>query len=419
MNQRLKVLVNAYACNPCRGSEHAVGWGLICELAKRHDLWVLAEEEKCRVDIERYLADNPAFAERVKFHFLRKHRNRWLRKLWPPSYYWFYRRWQRDALALAHELQGKVGFDLVHQLTMVGFREPGYLWRLGIPFVWGPVGGMGLFPWRFLPRLGWYGAIYYLGYNFFNLFQMCCLFRPRRAATAAGRGLIAATRENREGARRYWGRESSVISEVGLPPAGTVLMPNTRGNDPLRVIWSGQHNPGKALDLALEALAMLPGSVAWELHVLGDGTCTAGWRKLAVALGVGERCQFHGWLGRNEALQAMASGHVMAITSLRDLTATVTIEALANGLPIVCLDHCGFGDVIDASCGLKVPVTTPAQTIQGLGHAFHALATDEALRFRLAQGALVRAQAYAWPAKAEAVEQVYARVLSDAAERQA
>jgi hypothetical protein len=26
-------------------------------------------------------------------------------------------------------------------LNMIGYREPGYLWKLNVPFVWGPMGG--------------------------------------------------------------------------------------------------------------------------------------------------------------------------------------------------------------------------------------------------------------------------------------
>ena len=52
----------------------------------------------------------------------------------------------------------------------------------------------------------------------------------------------------------------------------------------------------------------------------------------------------------------MQDADIALITSLRELTSTV-IESLSLGLPVVCLDHCGFSDVIDESCGIKVPVT--------------------------------------------------------------
>lgn len=413
MTERLKVLVSAYACSPYKGSEPGVGWGFVAALAKRHELWIIVEEKKFRADIERYLSENPGFAKSVHFYFLRKERNRWLRKLWPPSYYWYYRRWHHEAFELAQHLHREVGFDVAHQLTMVGFREPGYLWKLGIPFVWGPIGGMGLFPWRFLPMLGAHGAIYYLGYNLFNLWQMRVSLRPRLAARAAGAGLLSATPENQQCTEKFWKVPSALLCEVGVPPVSARVHAERKGDEPLRIVWTGLHIPRKALNLALEAVAHLPADVKWELHVLGKGPLTGKWCHLAEELGISTRCKFHGWLSREEALAVMSSSHLMLITSLRDLTSTVTIEALALGLPIVCLDHCGFAGVVDDSCGIKVPVTSPASVVAGLSAAIAQLAGHEKLRAELAKGAVARARDYSWEKKAQVVECVYREKLLD------
>ena len=72
MTARLKVLIPAYACTPCKGSEPGVGWGFVSELAKHHDLWVIVEEEKFRADIERYLVEHPEFRRYVNFFFIHK-----------------------------------------------------------------------------------------------------------------------------------------------------------------------------------------------------------------------------------------------------------------------------------------------------------------------------------------------------------
>lgn len=405
------MLISAYACSPYQGSEPGVGWGFVYALAKLHDLWVIVEEEKFRGDIERYLSENGDFANSVRFFFLRKRRNRWLRKLWPPSYYWFYRRWNDDAFFLAQKLHREVGFDLVHQLTMVGFREPGYLWKLGIPFVWGPIGGMGLFPWRFLPVVGAYGALYYLGYNSFNAFQMRFARRSKLAARAATSGLITATPENQRGAKLFWNCPSTLISEVGSPSLASLPPVKRQKGEPLRLVWAGQHTPGKALNLGLEALAMLPAGMKWELHVLGKGRRTSHWQRIASRLGIADRCMFHGWLPRDEALHVMAKSHLMLITSLRDLTSTVTIEALATGLPIVCLDHCGFGGVVNDTCGIKVSVRTPGEVVAGLAAGISRLERDETLRLRMAQGAVRRAQEFSWDRKAEALDLIYRQVV--------
>jgi hypothetical protein len=125
---RLKVLISAYACGPYKGSELGVDWDFAAELAKLHDLWVIVEEEKCRADIEQYLAEHPDFRKRARFYSIHKHWKRWLRKIWPPSYYWYYRRWHQNALAVSQKLHSEVKFDLAHQLTMVGFVDRSRDW---------------------------------------------------------------------------------------------------------------------------------------------------------------------------------------------------------------------------------------------------------------------------------------------------
>lgn len=406
----LRILITAYACNPRSGSEHAVGWGFIRALAEKHRLVVIAEEEKCRADVEAWLADHPDYKSRIEFHFICKRRGRLLRKIWPPSYYYFYRRWHMAAYALAKRLHTQEPFDLAHQLTMVGYREPGYLWKLGIPFVWGPIGGMGRFPGRFMTSLGPYGAVYYTAYNLINAWQERFSLRPRQAARAAGAALVAATPEDQAGTQKFWGRASHLMAEVGLPDVGHVTPARRNHGEPLRIVWSGLHIPRKALPLGLRALAMLPKHIHWRLDVLGRGPQSSKWARLAKELGIAGQCHFHGWIERDAALNVMASGHVMLITSLRDLTSTVTIEALAQGMPVVCLDHCGFSAAIDDSCGIKVAVTTPDNVVTDLRDALVAL-DNEPHRLRLSEGALVRAQNYAWEHKASQMERIYRNAM--------
>ena len=45
--------------------------------------------------------------------------------------------------------------DIVHQLNMIGFREPGYLWKIEDKlFVWGPIGGLKQFPDAYMQGAG-------------------------------------------------------------------------------------------------------------------------------------------------------------------------------------------------------------------------------------------------------------------------
>jgi glycosyltransferase involved in cell wall biosynthesis len=384
----------------------------VYSLAEHHDLWVIVEEEKFRKDIELWQRSGDPRQSSITFHFIAKRRRRFLRRIWPPSYYWSYRQWHRDALALARRLHEEVQFDLAHQLTMVGFREPGYLWKLKLPFVWGPVGGMGYFPPSFLSEVGPYGACYYVGYNLYNWLQLHFLRRPVLAARRAGLGLIFATDENRRYSEKHWKTDGTVLAEVGVQSTLEEPLSRRAPTEPLRLVWSGEHIPRKALNLGIRALAALPVDVHWELDVLGTGPRTAVWQAMARRLGLTHRCHFHGRVPRAAALDIMKRAHAMLITSLRDLTSTVTVEALALGLPVVCPDHCGFSNAVTETSGFRVRARNPREMISGITSALIALYRDEALRLRLAHGALERARDFLWTSKTSVLATIYDHRIS-------
>lgn len=407
----MNILISAYACSPVQGSEAGVGWGIISALAKKHQLWVIVEADKFQLEIEDYLKKHPEFGSKVTFYFVRKRRNKILRKIWPPSYYYYYKEWHKSAYLISQKILKSVQIDLVHQLTMVGFREPGYLWKLDVPFVWGPIGGMGYFPLRFYKLLNAYDIFYYAFYNLTNLLHMKYLKRPRLAAQRAGCGLIAATFENKQGALMYWGCHSTLLTEVGVPHVIYNYAPVRRNIEmPLRIVWTGLHLPRKALTLGLDALAQIK-DCNWQFNILGDGPQNKAWKNHAVNQGISDRCFFHGWLSREKALEIMSNSHVMLITSLRDLTSSVTIEALSLGLPIVCLDHCGFSSVIDESCGIKVSVNSLRNTITEISDSLKKLCLDENFRMQLSAGAFERSKAFEWDQKVKVIEEVYTNKL--------
>ena len=189
-----------------------------------------------------------------------------------------YRLWQRDAFKIAKELHREIKFDIVHQLTYVGFRFPGHLWKLDIPFVWGPIGGLENTPWRFLPKFGLNGYLYYTGRNIINSFDKRFLPGPKKAFIKAQGGIIAATNGIRQEIRHWYGEKSAVICEIG-PPSEVAQDHSLREpGELLKLSWSGQHLPGKALPLLLHALSRLSSKLKWQLDILGQGPCTKKWQ---------------------------------------------------------------------------------------------------------------------------------------------
>ena len=138
----MKILLSAFACAPNIGSETGVGWRWALELAKHHQVFVLT-------DISRRPMIEPALGNLTNPKIV-YFRPAFLRKL-PLNRYTaqgLFSLWQYSLLPFACSLHRDHHFDLAIHLTYGVFRHPSFLGFLGIPFVFGPVGGGEDAPWR-------------------------------------------------------------------------------------------------------------------------------------------------------------------------------------------------------------------------------------------------------------------------------
>lgn len=404
----MKVLVNCYACSPYKGSEPGMGWNFVRCLSQYHELHVITES-KFQLDLERYLSGHPEYRNNLTFYYIKRERHQLLRKIWPPSYYWYYRDWQRKAFSLARELHKCQHFNLVHQLNMIGYREPGYLYKMDIPFIWGPIGGFNITPWQLLSSMGVYGSLFYACRNLINLCQMYFSMRVRQAVKRS-RCLIAATAGDDRVIYKLYRRSSILISEVGVDTIKRGIDCIIERNGKMKLCWSGLHIPRKALNLLLEAVALCKYRDQIELHILGNGGCTEKWKRLAKRLNI-NNTYWYGWLDKEAAMQILRSAHIFAITSLSDATSTVLLEALSCGLPVIALDHLGFSDVVTDTCGVKIKVGSKKQIIRDFAYAIDLLYENESFREALSIGALERAQHYTWEEKAKKINHLYSTAV--------
>lgn len=386
-----------------------MGWNFVKCLSFYHELHILTES-KFEQDIISYFSQNPDKKRNMHFYFITKERHKRLRKVYPPSYYWFYRQWQKRAYQKAIVLKNTIDFDVVHQLNMAGYREPGYLNQLNLPLVWGPIGGMDTIPWQLLPSTGLYGLVFYGLRNLINLFQMHFKCRVKKFALRSNI-LIAATKDNHDKIKKIWGRNSTIIPEVGLLHFEN-MREATWKEKILKICWSGVHIPRKALNLLLHSVKKCNNVNNIEIHVIGSGRSTPGWKKLAKKLGL-DQVEWYGWVEKEKALSIMANCHLMCITSLSDLTSTVLLEGLSLGLPVIALDHCGFSNVINKECGIKIPLGSKDDVCTSFSKAIDLLFENENLRMELAKGARKRALDFKWEDKAITINRLYQDAIDD------
>lgn len=410
----MNILISAYAFSPYNGSESAVGWNIATELAKLHNVTVLTGSmrfsDRKKKDIDCYLAEHKIqgrltieFVEPSKLIsvLVRMHD---IPGLWG-LYYVAYRLWQKKAYRRVRELACDSKFDIVHHLNMIGYREPGYLWNLGIPFVWGPVGGAPNEPLSFHRMFSWSGCVKVALRTAINELQKRINWRARKAAKVA-RKIWAVTDADYRMIRNIWGVECDRMVETGTVRRDEGRVRKWDGNVPLKIVWSGIHTPRKALPILLYALARL-NVQDWRCDILGEGPETRAWMALAERLCLSDRLIWHGKLPHDAALKIMDGGDVFAFPSLKEGTPHVVLEALSLGLPVICHDACGMGSVVTNGCGFKIPLRDPETSIAGFANTIQCIFEDPSVITVKSIESLKHAGELTWEMKAQKIAKAY------------
>ena len=412
-SRRRRILVSAYLFSPVMGSEQGVGWNVCSRLSAYHDVTVLTRswdeklwpgDEQHREEAERFMRDRgPIPGLTIKFvpspllsRLLQPRPHVSLRS---PFYFQGYAAWQRAAYREAVRLHHERPFDATHQLTVGTFRDPGYLWKLDVPFFWGPMGGGGNIPWSYFADFGAHDTLYYALKNVANKAHAWTKWRSRMAARRAERVLVVS--EELRSMMVRWGRTPDVMLEVAAPNwSGRPRRYD--GMRPLRLCWIGLHTGRKALPIMLRVLRELKERGFGEkvhLAILGTGPETHSWQALCRQLDVRDMTTWMGQVPFHQMRDEMDRQDALVVCSLQESTSTVLMEALATGMPVICHDASGMSFAIDESCGIKVPLRARQTSISGFTDAIVRLVTTQGLLNRLSQGALQRARENSWEEK--------------------
>jgi len=401
----VRVLISAYACRPHMGSEAEVGWSMARELAKNHLVWVVTRSDN-RLAIEAEMAKNPVSSLQFIYHNLPW--TRW----WNPGVQIHYYLWQLKTYFVARQLHHQINFDLVHHVTYVKYWSPSFLALLPIPFIWGPVGGADSTPKPFWRDFSWRGKAYE---TLRDWARWLSEYDPFVRLTAQRSVFAQATTTATAERLHYLGATNvHVASEVGLSSAeiADLAEPSTAKSQTLRVVSLGRLLHWKGFHLGLRAFAHAELPPLTEYWIMGQGPESNRLQALAKSLGIAQQVKFWGELSRPDVLDMLKTCHILLHPSLHESGGWVCIEAMASGLPILCLDLGGPATQVTTTTGIKVPVYTPEQTVLDLATAMTDLANDSTLRTRMGKAGQQRInKVYNWTGIAQNWTHWYSEIL--------
>jgi glycosyltransferase involved in cell wall biosynthesis len=407
----LRILISSFACGPNWGSEVGMGWNWVIHLAEHCKLIVITEKG-FQMEIEKAV-DSLQLKYQPEFHYLDiGERGREL--FWKQGtiqFYGHYTQWQKNAYKLAEKLYIEKQVDLIHQLNLTGFREPGYLWKLSekIRVIWGPVGGFSQVPFVYILNFNLKNKIFYLIKNFIHFAQVHYHPRVRKAFKNID-FVFADSSTTKKVVKKVYKVDAILMNETGGNFEDFYSHDKFCANNKIQLLWVGKMQGRKALPIAIEVVSRLKDIIPMKLTVVGDGPDEKKCKELVISLGLEGSISFTGKVLNSRVKEMMREQDLLFFTSLNEGTPHVVLEALSNGMPVLCHDICGHGDIVDETCGMKIPMISYQKSIELFAEKIEYLFTHQEIFTDFTEGAKECVKRNSWQSKAKAMVDYYHKV---------
>lgn len=409
------ILVLAYAISPTRGSEYSVAWNYVTHMSKYHRLTVVYGASGNHMGDVEEMEEYAHSHAMPNVRFIAVRPDKLARILnWPNrhcflvyTFYYAYQRWHWQAYKRVLELLKTDHFDLIHYVGMIGYREPGYLWKLGMPYVWGPVSGANNAPLQLMKRMPLSGRLKQSFRSIANTIQFHSKIRLKKALNATDI-LLTATSENQMKFKSIHHKDSICIPENAI--TGNIALGDAKFDFPEKyhIIVIGTLDARKSVGVLLEALTQVKRIYLLHIDIVGDGPLKNSLQQYAALHNLDSIITWHGQLPRAEAVKIFNSAHLHVITSVSEGNPTTIWEAMSYGVPTMSFDHCGMHDTICDKCGIRIPISKRYEDcVTTLARNIDALIEHPERFYQLALGTINCAHRYTWERREKFLNNLY------------
>lgn len=399
------ILVSAYAVNPYKGSEDGTGWHLVCQIARFHKAVVITRENN-RPFIERYMSEEAVLSgDNLQFQYYDL-----------PYWMRFWKRGARGALLYFYlwqlllplfVMRRNIKFDIAHHLNFHNDFTPTFLWVFRKPLVWGPIGHHEKVPFEFIKK---YGAMAWLQDR--SAWLLKIILRNLDpllwlALYKADRILAVNSSEKRV--------HSSFKDKIDVMPAVAAESApvSSRNSNGFKVLSVGRFVPLKGFDVSIKAFAkfykaqLLENRKDIKLILVGKGPEKERLQMIACEEGINHAIQWIDWVDRAQMQTLYQQAHVFLFPS-HEGAGMVIPEALSYGLPVLCFNNFGPGELSSDDCAFRVSYGSYEESIAKFAEGLQNLYSKPDLLQKMSQAAYQKWSAdLNWDVKGEMLNDIY------------
>ena len=384
------ILLSAYACDPSKGSEDGNGYHWANGLTKEGFNVICVTQSKGKSAIEK-LPNNSS----LTFIFVDLPLGLgFLYSFSRPTMYLHYILWQWFAYQKAKKLSKQMQFDLVHHVTWGSLQLGSFMYKLKLPFIFGPVGGGQVAPVAFKKYFKSYWDVEVkreLTSKWLLKLNPGCNSMLRTA-----KEVIVSNLDTKKLAINNGASKCSILFDAQLPENFfPKILPIREKSNVLKLLWIGRLLPRKGILLVTEVMEKLKSFSDISLTIVGAGEMRGYLENDIEKRGL-SNVNYLGAVPYEKVKEFYASHDVFFFTSLRDSGGSQLFEAMAYGLPIVTLKLHGQDAIVNDSVGIKCNVNNPEETVVELKNAILSLYQNRDLLQEMSKNAFEYAKQQTW-----------------------
>lgn len=397
------IILVTYDISPYRGSEASVSWNYVNNMQWSNKLIVLYGRGK--EEIKKYLQTHDM--PNVLFHNIMYNEIKEKGLKADIKYYLEYKKWHYNVYLEVQRIIQRKHIDVIHYLNPIGFKEPGFLWKIKtLPYVWGPMKAVENKPLSLFNALSVRGILNALTRRIIHNGMFIFSIRVRKAIQQSN-VIFAATPNTVKMLKKWYAKDSIYLPENGIVEMKRKI-PIAFGSNCLRLIWIGSINENKALIILLDALLSLKSS-NWHLDICGTGPLE---NKLKLySSKISSNITWHGQIPRDIVQEYIKNAHLHIVSSLGEGNPTTIWEAMSFAVPTMSLDHCGMSGVICDKCGIKIPIKSYEQVTSDMAINIERIISNPSIITDLSKGVIECSKNFMWINRIQIFNGIYDKII--------
>ena len=337
----MKILLSAYACEPNTGSEHQIGWSWIKTLSQKNKVYVLTRKKNKKKLLKEILLkkiknvsflfyDLPDFFIKIIKGGNNKSNSYLYFLFWHVFIYFKYKKLIKE---------NKI--DLIHHVTFGTFRIPNLLCLCNIPFIFGPLAGGEMVPFKVLKKFSTKSKLTEVlrnisnSYVRFSLLLNITLFRAKK--------IILTSETSRKFIPKFYHKKIQIIPAL----FNENFFYKLKKDNNFKICFIGRLVEWKGVEILKKLFLKIETlNKKITLDIYGNGPRKNNLENFIIKNNFENKIKIFGHIDQKKLIKSFKKYDLLIFPTLRDSGGYVILEALNNNLNVITTNAAGPKSII-------------------------------------------------------------------------